>query len=111
MADATPGLRRVLDALTSELLDDSGSGWFADLRRSLLGDGYNEPDTYYVLGDFADYRDTRDRMAGDYVADPDHWARMCWLNICASGRFSSDRTIADYANEVWHLEPTPLKWD
>lgn len=111
VADTTPGLRRVLDALTSELLDDSGSGWFADLRRSLLGDGYNEPDTYYVLGDFADYRETRDRMAGDYVADPDHWARMCWVNICASGRFSSDRTIADYAREVWHLEPTPLEWD
>ena len=37
-----------------------------------------------------------------------HWARMCWINICESGRFSSDRTIRDYADEVWKIEPTPI---
>ena len=47
-------------------------------------------------------------MAAEYYADPDHWAKMCWITICASGRFSSDRTIRDYAEEVWKIEPCPV---
>ena len=107
--ETVPGLRRTLDALVDGHLDDGGSGIFHDLRSLLLdGDDQDAADVYYVLGDFADYRETRDRMAQDYYADRLHWARMCWANICASGRFSSDRTINDYAREVWKLEPTPL---
>ncbi len=107
--ETVPGLKRTLDALVDGHLDDNGTGMFHDIRSSLLdGGGWETPDVYYVLGDFADYRETRDRMAADY-ADRLHWARMCWANICASGRFSSDRTINDYAREVWKLEPTPVK--
>jgi len=107
--ETVPGLKRTLDALVDGHLDDNGTGMFHDLRSSLLdGGGWETPDVYYVLGDFADYRETRDRMPADY-ADRLHWARMCWANICASGRFSSDRTINDYAREVWKLEPTPVK--
>ena len=47
-------------------------------------------------------------MAADYYADRLHWARMCWVNICESGRFSSDRTINDYAREVWKINPTKI---
>lgn len=104
-----PGLKRVLDALVDGTLSDDNSGWFHDLRGSLLdGNGWETPDVYYVLGDFASYRETRDRMAVDYKADKLEWARKCWINICLSGRFSSDRTIADYSREVWKLEPTPI---
>ena len=46
-------------------------------------------------------------MAADY-ADVRGWARKAWVNITKSGRFSSDRTIRDYANEVWKLEATPI---
>ncbi|AJK69206.1 glycogen/starch/alpha-glucan phosphorylase [Corynebacterium marinum] len=107
--ESVPGLKRTLDALVDGHLDDHGTGLFHDLRSSLLdGGGWETPDIYYVLGDFADYRETRDRMAEDFYADRQHWARMCWANICASGRFSSDRTINDYAREVWKLEPTPV---
>ena len=107
--NTVPGLKRVLDALTNGLLGHENSGLFGDLRSSLLdGQGEHAQDTYYVLGDFADYRETRDRMAQDYVDDPDKWAKKAWLNICYSGRFSSDRTIADYANEVWKIKPTPI---
>ncbi|WP_296131342.1 glycogen/starch/alpha-glucan phosphorylase [uncultured Corynebacterium sp.] len=103
------GLSRVLDAFTDGTLGAENNGMFGDLRSSLL-DGFGEDaqDTYYVLGDFADYRETRDRMAADYDADELAWAKKAWLNICYSGRFSSDRTIADYANEVWKLAPTPI---
>ena len=49
----------------------------------------------------------RDQMANDY-ADRKKWAAMTWKNITESGRFSSDRTIRDYANEVWKIEPTKI---
>jgi len=104
-----PAIKRVLDALIDGTLDDNHTGAFSDLRDSLLIDGgWNTPDPYYVLGDFDSYKETRDRMAKEYYSDPLQWARMCWINICESGRFSSDRTIRDYANEVWKIEPTPI---
>ncbi|MBZ8178093.1 glycogen/starch/alpha-glucan family phosphorylase [Corynebacterium sp. 3HC-13] len=107
--ETVPGLRRTLDALVDGHLDDNNSGVFHDLLSSLLDEGgWETPDVYYVLGDFADYRATRDRMAADYLADPRAWARKCWINICESGRFSSDRTIDDYAREVWRLTPNPI---
>ena len=107
--ETVPGLKRVLDMLVDGRLNDNHTGMFHDLRSSLLdGGGYETPDVYYVLGDFAAYRETRDQMAKDYYSDRMHWARMCWINICESGRFSSDRTIGDYAREVWKLEPTKI---
>ena len=102
-----PGLKRVLDAFTDGTLDDNGSGWFADLRRSLLEPSYEPADVYYVLGDFASYRETKDAMAADY-ADTRAWQRRAWVNITRSGRFSSDRTISDYAREVWKIDPEPI---
>lgn len=107
VAASTPGLQRVLDALTDGTLDDNGSGWFADLRRSLLEASHEPADVYYVLGDFAAYRETKDAMAADY-ADQKAWQKKAWINITQSGRFSSDRTIRDYADEVWKLTATPI---
>ena len=102
-----PGLKRVIDALTDGTLDDSNSGWFHDLRWSLLESGYEPADVYYVLGDFASDRETKDRMAQDY-RDQEAWSRKAWINITRSGRFSSDRTISDYAREVWHIDAQPI---
>ncbi|QDZ42861.1 glycogen/starch/alpha-glucan phosphorylase [Corynebacterium sp. sy039] len=105
--ETVPGLKRTLDALIDGTLDDNHSGMFHDLRSSLLDtNGWESPDVYYVLGDFAAYRDTRDAMAQHYYAQPLTWARQCWVNICESGRFSSDRTIKDYAEHVWKLQAT-----
>lgn len=107
--ESVPGLKRALDALDNGTLHDDFTGWFYDLKQSLIhGYGEGASDTYYVLGDFADYRDVRDRMAADYAADPQGRAQKAWVNICESGRFSSDRTIRDYATEVWKLEPAPI---
>ena len=83
-----------------------GSGWFADLRRSLLEASYEPADVYYVLGDFASYRETKDAMAADY-ADARAWQRKAWVNITRSGRFSSDRTISDYAARSGRSTPSP----
>lgn len=107
--ESVPGLKRALDALDNGTLHDEFTGWFYDLKQSLIhGYGEGASDTYYVLGDFADYREVRDRMAADYAADPLGWAQKAWVNICESGRFSSDRTIRDYATEVWKLEPASI---
>ncbi|MDO4665025.1 MAG: glycogen/starch/alpha-glucan phosphorylase [Actinomycetaceae bacterium] len=103
-----PGLKRALDALVDGTLDDAYTGMFHDLRHSLLeSPGYEPADVYYVLGDFADYRKVRDQMAKDYE-DQMAWASKAWQNICYSGRFSSDRTINDYAQEVWKIAPQKI---
>lgn len=107
-AAKTPGLQRVIDALVDGTLDDGGTGLFHDLHHSLMVGDWGGADAYYVLGDFAAYRETRDKMAADYFADRRHWASMVWKNIIESGRFSSDRTIRDYANEVWKIEPQKI---
>lgn len=102
--ETVPGLKRTLDAFVDGTLDDGGTGLFHDLLGSLLdSNGYEPADVYYVLGDFADYREVRDRAALEY-ADQIEWARKCWINICESGRFSADRTIADYAKDVWKIQ-------
>ncbi len=107
--ESVPGLKRVLDAFVDGTLDDGGTGDFHDLLWSLLdGSSWEPADVYYLLGDFAAYRKARDRMAEDYK-DQARWAQMCWVNICESGRFSSDRTIRDYAEQVWKIEPTPVE--
>lgn len=102
-----PGLKRVLDAMTDGTLDDGGTGDFHDLRLSLLEGSYDPADVYYVLGDFDAYRTARDQMARDYC-DRQAWTLKTWVNITKSGRFSSDRTIRDYAREVWKLEAAPI---
>ncbi|MBC2681818.1 glycogen/starch/alpha-glucan family phosphorylase [Corynebacterium sp. 4HC-13] len=108
--ETVPGLKRTLDALDNGTLNDNYTGIFYDLKQSLIhGYGEGASDTYYVLGDFADYRNVRDRMAADYARDPLDWARKAWINICEAGRFSSDRTIRDYATEVWKLTATSVK--
>lgn len=103
-----PGLKRALDALVDGTLDDNLTGMFHDLQDSLLnGTSWEPADVYYLLGDFADYREKRDQAFADYQ-DRQSWAKKCWINIVRSGRFSSDRTIADYAREVWKIDPQPI---
>ncbi|MGI6334208.1 MAG: glycogen/starch/alpha-glucan phosphorylase [Saccharofermentanales bacterium] len=103
-----PGLRRLVDTLIDGTLGDGGSGMFHDLYNSLIyGSNWQPADPYYVLGDFDEYRQTRYRMMHDY-RDKSAWARKCWLNITASGRFSSDRTIREYADEIWQVQEQPV---
>lgn len=107
--ETVPGLKRTLDCLTSGFLNDEGTGRFLDLFHGLVhGSGWERPDVYYVLGDFAAYREARDQAAHDYL-DRLAWAKKCWINIAKSGRFSSDRTIRDYATGIWKLEQTPIE--
>ena len=81
---------------------------FNDLFNGLIyGSNWQPGDPYYVLGDFDDYRKTRDQLYKDYQ-DNLEWARKCWVNICNSGKFSSDRTISEYAKDIWKIKPQKI---
>lgn len=100
-----PGLKKAVDRLIDGSLDDKGTGMFRDIYQSLIyGSNWEPGDIYYVLGDFEAYREMRDHVLRDYQ-DRRSWARKCWINICRSGRFSSDRTISEYASEIWKIKP------
>ena len=104
-----PGLKKALDRLVDGSFNDEGTGMFNDLFNGLIyGSNWQPGDTYYVLGDFDDYRKTRDRLYTDYK-DELSWARKCWINICNSGKFSSDRTIGEYAKDIWDVKPKKIK--
>ena len=78
-------------------------GVFDELRDTLLTNG----DHYMHLADLKSYLDA-DRKLVELYADPDAWVRKAILNVAASGKFSSDRTIAEYAKEIWNAKPCPV---
>jgi starch phosphorylase len=75
-------------------------GIFTPILDALLNYG----DHYRHLADLASYAQTHQRL-GELYADQPAWTRKVILNLAASGRFSSNRTIAEYAREIWHAEP------
>ena len=107
--EENPAIRRVLDALTDGTLSDNGSGIFAELKSSILdGASWHEPDHYYLLADFEDYLAKRLQVNRDYQ-DRISFAQKCWHNLCNGGNFSSDRTIADYAENIWKIKPVVIE--
>ena len=97
-------LKRVLDTLVDGTFDDGGTGDFEDLFDSLLEEG----DQYFLLADFASFKEIEDKVFEAYK-DKEEWAKKCFLNTCNAGIFSSDRTILQYASEIWGVERTVLK--
>ena len=103
-----PGLKRCVDTLVDGTFSDDGTGMFQDLYNGLLyGSNWQPADPFYVLGDFDDYRKCRQYTDRAYRDSLD-WARKCWINIVRSGFFSSDRTIHDYAREIWKVDSAKI---
>ena len=98
-----PETRAALDLISSDHFSRNEPGLFAPLRDLLLTRG----DYYMHLADLPSYLDADQRLVGLY-ADPDAWARKAIVNVASSGKFSSDRTIAEYAADIWHAEPCPV---
>lgn len=99
-----PRIRRCLDALVDGTLDDGDTGMFRELYTALLdGADWHAPDHYYVLGDFDSCLQTRLRINREYAADPIGFAGKQWRNLCAGGKFSSDRTVREYAQDIWNI--------
>lgn len=87
---------------------DADTALFRELYEALLnGFGGGRADEYFVLEDYADYG--RAQQAVDYVyRDKERWAKMAIYNVGKSGKFSSDRTIKEYAKEIWNLPTVPI---
>jgi starch phosphorylase len=97
--DRDARVKRVTDAFASPLFCPEEPGLFAWITRSLLDPG----DEHVHLGDLPDYLDAHANVA-EAFADPARWSRMSILNIARIGRFSIDRTAAEYARDIWHVE-------
>ena len=95
--------RAALDLIFSDYFSRHEPGAFAPLRDALLTAG----DHYMHLADLTSYLEA-DRRLEQLYTDPKGWARKAILNVSASGKFSSDRTIAEYAADIWHVRPCPV---
>jgi starch phosphorylase len=98
-----PETRAALDLIFSDHFSHNEPGVFAPLRDTLLTQG----DHYMHLADLTSYCQAQEKL-GSLYATPDAWARMAILNVASSGKFSSDRTISQYASEIWKVEPCPV---
>ena len=101
--DNEPETRAALDLIFSDHFSPHEPGVFAPLRDTLLTHG----DYYMHLADLRSYLEADQRLC-DLYADTGSWARKAILNIAGSGKFSSDRTIAQYAAEIWNAKPCPV---
>src|SRR5262245_64739551 len=96
--DTQPEVRAALDLIFSDHFSPNEPGVFAPLRDTLLTQG----DHYMHLADLSPYLEADGRLRALY-ADRDAWAHKAILNVAGSGKFSSDRTIAEYAADIWHV--------
>jgi len=101
--DNEPETRAALDFIFSDYFSRNEPGIFAPLRDTLLTNG----DYYMHLADLTSYCRAQE-AAGALYANPGEWARKAILNVAGSGTFSSDRTIAEYARDIWKAEPCPI---
>ncbi|MGA8570692.1 MAG: glycogen/starch/alpha-glucan phosphorylase, partial [Candidatus Binataceae bacterium] len=98
-----PETRAALDLIFSDHFSSNERGVFEPLRDTFLTHG----DYYMHLADLKSYLEA-DRRLIDLYADPEEWTRRAILNVASSGKFSSDRTIAEYAKDIWNVEPCPF---
>ena len=100
-----PKIKAVVSSLIDGTVSDGGSGDFRELYMSLLdGASWHKPDHYYLLGDIESYVEAKLKSNADYGTNRLEFAKKQWLNMCNAGKFSSDRTIADYAENIWNIK-------
>lgn len=96
-------IRRVVSTLIDGTVSDGGTGVFRELYYSLTeGASWHSPDNYYLLGDLESYVKAKLKCIGDF-SNSKLIGKKMWLNMCNAGKFSSDRTIKDYAENIWHI--------
>ncbi|MBR6451805.1 MAG: glycogen/starch/alpha-glucan family phosphorylase, partial [Lachnospiraceae bacterium] len=99
-----PDIRKVLMQLINGFYSPNDPDLFRDLYNSLLNTQCTaKADTYFILKDFKAYADAQKRVEEAYK-DEKRWAKMAILNVGSVGKFSSDRTIREYVDEIWHLD-------
>ena len=104
-------VRKVLMQLINGFYSPNDPELFRDLYNSLLNTQCTQyADTYFILADFRSYVEAQKKINAVY-ADEKEWARKAILNIAASGKFSSDRTIQEYVDDIWHLNKITVTVD
>jgi glycogen phosphorylase len=101
--DNVAELKRVLDMIAGDFFSADKPGLFQPIVDSLLKEG----DRYMVLADFEAYAECQRKAALAYL-DTESWSGKCILNVARMGRFSSDRTVSEYAKEIWRVKPVPV---
>ena len=102
------GLKKIVDSLVDGTFSDLGNGVYETIHRSLMENApWHQADQYFVLEDYEAYRRTQQLINKEYTFRMD-WARKQLKNIANAGKFSSDRTIKEYAEEIWNITPVKL---
>jgi glycogen phosphorylase len=101
LCNLSPVLRRVMDALASNRFSPDEHGLFRWIVDEILDRG----DRYFLMADLPSYLEASSRAETDYQ-QPGIWAKKAILNIARTGYFSSDRTIREYARDIWHVKPS-----
>jgi starch phosphorylase len=106
--DEFPDVKQAVNQLIDGTFNHESFDLFKEIYDSLLyGLEGNPPDPYFVLKDLPEYIEAQKKIDLAY-RDPKKWHRMALINIATSGKFSSDRTIAEYAKEIWEIKPLSL---
>lgn len=101
---ANPRIKRVVDTLVDGTFDDGGTGMFQELYTSLLeGASWHKPDHYFIFLDLLPYIEAKLKVNRDYQQSHQEFVQKCLLNTANAGQFSSDRTILQYADEIWSV--------
>ena len=95
-----PSIKRVMESIGSDIFCPNETGLFKPIYDNILHQG----DYYFHLADFQSYLEIQEIASRDYN-DPSVWAKKAILNVARMGKFSSDRTISEYAREIWDLRP------
>jgi len=101
--DSNAQLREVIDLIRSGYFSNKDCGLFAPLVNSLLHD-----DEYMLFADYQSYMDCQAKVNQSYL-DSELWTRKAILNVARIGKFSSDRAILEYCNDIWEVEPAPTE--
>ena len=102
------GLKKIVDSLVDGTFSDLGNGVYGTIHRSLMENApWHQADQYFVLEDYEAYRRTQQLINKEYTFRMD-WARKQLKNIANAGKFSSDRTIKEYVEEIWNITPVKL---
>jgi Glucan phosphorylase len=101
-------VRAVLTQLVDGTYAPGNPEEFRDIYNSLLDGQGGRPDIYFILKDFRSYAEAQKRVEEAYK-DTERWSKMAMLNVAKVGKFSSDRTIEEYAKEIWNLEKVAVE--
>ena len=107
--NSDPDIHKVLDQLTNGTYSNGDHNLFKEIYDSLLhASGMDKADMYFILKDFGAYAEA-ERKIGEAYMDKSWWAKAAILNVACSGKFSSDRTIREYVEDIWHLDRVDVK--